>query len=355
LSVGLYAGPVLWPPPRVNGFVIPAPYGRDNSTWPEDLSFIMRFYRDHEESKLRINYLATMLKSLKFVPMLVGRGQDRRIPINLLRSAIDLSRERNPEVKALILRTAKLYFSTAMFLSLYKKYAPHFSLFTTFELDYVSHRYWRYHEPARFPGSPGDPAPALRNAVKDVYTRVDECIGLLLKRVPAGCIIAVVSEHGMAAEERSAEIGRWQYLINVSKLRSLAGIGDDIVAIPIARWIAFRRSDGGPLDGTIEARLRDIRVSETGLPVFTTHSEAADEVVIKLNIHRGDYPDLDDIGVLHVKIPGMEVMPIGSILDRAGPRRSAMHTKEGIVILKGPGIRADSRIEGAVITDIMRS
>jgi predicted AlkP superfamily phosphohydrolase/phosphomutase len=353
LSAGLYSTPGLWPPPRINGFVIPAAYGRDGKAWPEDLSFVVDYYRHHQDSKLRTNYFGTLLKSLKFVPVLFGRGQDCRLPIRLLRSVVKLSMSRDREIKALILRNAKLDFSTAIFLSLYRKYKPHFSIFTSFEVDFVSHRYWRYHEPDKFPESRGDPARVLKRAVKDAYTHMDECIGLLLEHLPPGCIVAIVSEHGMAAEITSNEIGRWQYLINGSRAKALAGIGDDIVAVPIARWIAFRRKDNGSLNTDVERRLKDITVSETGLPLFTTHFHTEDEVVIKLNIHRGDYPEMDDIGRLRVNIYGKGTIPIGRILERVGPRRSAMHAKEGVVIIKGPGIRSDFEIRAAVITDIM--
>lgn len=353
LSVGLYSVPVLWPPPRINGFVMPAPYGRDGKAWPENLSFIVDYYRYHQDSKLRTNYCGTLLKSLKFVPVLFGRGQDPRLPIRLVRSVVKLSMVRDRETKALILRNAKLDFSTAIFLSLYKKYKPHVSIFTCFEVDFVSHRYWRYHEPDKFPDSRGDSARVLKRAVQEAYAHMDECIGLLLGHLPSECIVAIVSEHGMAAEITSNEIGRWQYLINGSKVKVLAGIGDDIVAVPIARWIAFRRKDNGSLNGSVEQALKNITVSETGLPLFTTHFHTEDEIVIKLNMHRDDYPEMDDIGRLHVNISGKGTIPIGRILERIGPRRSAMHAKEGIVIIKGQGIRSDFEIKAACITDIM--
>jgi predicted AlkP superfamily phosphohydrolase/phosphomutase len=353
LSAGLYSTPGLWPPPKINGFVIPVAYGRDGNAWPENLSFIVDYYRHHQDSKLRTNYLGTLLKSLKFVPILFGQDQDRRLPIRLLLSVAKLLMARDRETKALILRNAKLDFSTAIFLSLYRKYRPHFCMFTSFEVDTVSHRYWRYHEPDNFPDSRVDPTSVLKRAVKDAYTHMDECIGLLLGHFPPECIVAIVSEHGMAAEIISNEIGRWQYLINASRVKALAGIDDDIVAIPIARWIAFRRKDNGSLKSTVEQLLKGITVAETGLPLFTTHFHTEDEIVIKLNIHRGDYPDMDDIGRLHVAIPGKEIIPIGRILEKVGPRRSAMHAKEGLVIIKGPRIRSDFKITAAGITDIM--
>lgn len=353
LGAGLYSAPILWPPPKINGFVMPAPYGRDSRAWPEDLSFIVDYYRHHQDSKLKRNYFGSLLKSLRFVPVLFGRGQDRSLPIQLLRSAVALSMSRDREKTALILRNAKLDFSTAIFLWLYRKYRPHFCMLTNFELDFVSHRYWRYHEPDKFPDSRGEPRPTLKRAVRDIYAHTDRCIGLLLGHLPPRCIVVIASEHGMAAETNSTEVGKWQYLIDGNRVKALAGIGDDLVAVPIARWIAFRRRDNGALTNGIETLLKNITVAETGLPLFMTHFHTKEEIVIKLNIDRADYPEIDDIGRLRVNISGKGTLPISSILERVGPRRSAMHAKEGIVIIKGPGIRPDLQIKAARIIDIM--
>jgi predicted AlkP superfamily phosphohydrolase/phosphomutase len=353
LRAGLYSTPILWPPPEINGFVVPVAYGRDAQAWPKNLSFIVDYYRHHQDSKLTTKFFSSLLRSLQFVPILFGPAQDLRLSLRLLRSAVNLAMSHDRERKALVLRTAKLDFSTAIFMWLYGKYQPHFSMFTCFEVDTVSHRYWRYHEPEKFPDMPIDAGCVLKQAVKNAYTQMDDCIGLLLGRLPAESIVAIVSEHGMAAEITSTEIGKWQYMINGSRLKALMEIGDEIAAIPIARWIAFRRKDGRSLDSSFERRLGAMTVVESGLPLFTTHFHTADEIVIKLNIHRGDYAAIDDIGDLHVNVRGRQTVSITRILDRAGPRRSAMHAKEGIVIIKGPGIRANFEINTACITDIM--
>ncbi len=353
LSAGIYSTPVLWPPPRINGFVIPTLYARDGRAWPEELSFIADYYRRRQDAKLETSTWSTLVSSARFVPLLLGPGQDLGIPLRLLRGAIGLATERDSERRALILRNAKLDFSTAVFLSLYRRFKPRLAIFTSFEVDYVSHRYWRYHEPDKFPDGPAEPSPVRKRAVKDAYAHMDRCIGLLLERLPPECVVAVVSEHGMAAEIESNEIGRWRYMISGNKVKALAGLDDDLVAVPIARWIAFRRRDGAPLDGRVGEVLGSFTVVETGLPLFKTHRHGQGEIVVKLNVQRADYPHVDDIGGLHVQVPGGEVMPIAGFLKRVGPTRSAMHRKEGVFVVKGRGIRAAHEIEGAVITDVM--
>jgi hypothetical protein len=171
--------------------------------------------------------------------------------------------------------------------------------------------------------------------------------------MPAERVVAVVSEHGMAAEVPSGEVGRWRYMIAAEKVRRVAGIGEDVVAIPIARWVVFRRRSGGALDERIARALRELTVMELERPLFSVHDNGREEVVIKLDLPRQVYGGIDDIGDLHLSVPGVGVVPIVRVLERAGPTRSAMHRKEGVFILTGPGIRADHRVVGATITDVM--
>ena len=353
LGAGLYSAPISWPPPRINGFVVPSLYARDARAWPEELSSIAGYYRRHQDAKLRPSSASILLGSARFLPLLFGPGRDWRTPVRLARSAVRLASTRQPETRALALRHAKLDFSMAMFLHLCRKFAPRLSIFTSFEVDYISHRFWRYHEPDKFPAEPVEPAPLLKRAVRDAYARMDRCIGQALRRFPADGIVAVVSEHGMAAEVPSSEIGKWRYMIDARKLRALAGIGEEVVGVPIARWVAFRREDGGPLGDDVARSLASMKVAETGAPLFKTHFHAEDEVVVKLDLQRAHHVDVDDIGTLHVELPDGRVVPIVHVLRRAGRTRSAMHRKEGVLIVKGPSIRSGFEVQGAVVTDVM--
>jgi predicted AlkP superfamily phosphohydrolase/phosphomutase len=353
LAVGLYRTPILWPPPRIDGFVVPSLYARDGRAWPEELSFIAGYYRRQQDTKLRPDTWSILRRSLKFVPLVFGPGQDWRLPFGLLRAAARLATVRDRETRALILRHAKLDFSTAMFLRLWRRFDPRLAIFNSFEVDTISHRFWRYHEPEKFEQPPSAPAPALRRAVKDAYAHLDRVIGVLLERLPPDGVVAVVSEHGMAAESPSGEVGRWRYMIDAERLKAIARLDAGIVGVPIARWVVFRREDQGPLDHGIGDKLRSLVVAETGLPLFRTHHHGEDEIIVKLDLDRAHYGSLQDIGTLHVKTPTADIVPIGDLLQRAGPTRSAMHRKEGVILVKGPGIRSDFQVHGAVVTDVM--
>jgi hypothetical protein len=352
-AAGIFSTPLFWPPPHINGFVIPAPHARDSSTWPDNLSFIMDYYRLQQRSKHSSRYFDSLRRGLRFVPLLVGPGRSPRLAARLAITAGRVAAERDREVRAVLLRQAKLDFSTAIFLWLKRRFDPGFAIFTSFEADYISHRYWRYHEPAKFP-DPGREVPqVLRNAVVDIYAHTDRTIGLLVGSMPADAVVAVVSEHGMAAETQSAEIGRYQYMIDGKKVHSLLGLDADVLMIPVARWIAIRRRDGGPIDPSLEQTIRDLVIVESGRPLFATHPHARDELVIKIDIQKGEYGDVEDIGSFHVARTGGPTVPITDVLLRVGPTRSAMHTKRAMFALQGPGVRAGATVPGGSVTDIM--
>lgn len=350
--VGIYSTPVFWPPPHVDGFVVPAPHGRDARAWPPDLDAVMGYYRHHQDSKLENPLLGTVRRSVRFLPVLFGPGQDPRPGARLVARAARVPFARDAETRALVLRHAKLDFSTAVFLWLLRRHRPGFAVFTSFEADYVSHRYWRYRDPGRFPDTPSDPPRALAGAVDDIYVATDRAIGSIVRALPPDAVVAVVSEHGMAAEPRSNEIGRWQYMIDPGRLAELAGLGPELVPAPVARWIAVRRRDGGAVDPAVALRLRGIRLRSTGASLFRVIEHHADEVVVKVDVQRDRHPDVADLGPELVEVPGHGTMPLSSVLRRVGPTRSAMHTEAAVLVLAGPGIRAGRRVTGGSVLDV---
>jgi hypothetical protein len=341
LPVGLFNLPMTWPIFDAPGFIVPSPWARDDAAWPPGLSSIRRFYRGFQKSKTGgavfgsqgiAGQLPILMRSDRAVRRL------GRISAIAARSVIERDRTR----RAAILREAKLEYGAAVFSSLYIKFKPRLSVFVTFEADYITHRGF---EPGMRSGGP---------AIRRIYRRIDRCIGEILSLYAPGTITAVVSEHGMSPENEPAEAGGRQLLIRGKSVRDFARISPGISAISLARWIAFRRDDGGPLEEDTRSRLDGIIVAETGLPLFRTWSHSDNEVILKLNIDRTDYGRFgDDLTGLTARSRDGRDIVLGKLLRRMGPIRAAMHDREGIFAISGPGIRESAVIDGAKIIDVM--
>jgi predicted AlkP superfamily phosphohydrolase/phosphomutase len=258
---------------------------------------------------------------------------------------------RDDASRALALRHGKLEISAEMFLHLYRRWRPHLGTFHSFLVDNVSHRYWRYREPIRFGETASRTQERLASAVSDAYIRTDRVLGRVLKAVPRDTVIAVVSEHGMAPEPASNEVGRWQYVIRGRRLSDLIGLRTELVETPIARWVAYRPRAGRALPKDAFSRLRQVRVVETGLPLFNVYQHGSDEIIVKFSIsNQVPQYQAGDLEALRIEFGGQRVQ-FGDIARRIGRQRSAMHDQRGILVLSGPGIRRGVMLPDCNITD----
>lgn len=353
LSVGLYGCPVTWPPPKINGFVIPSHRARDCQTWPPELSSIKLLHRRQQfyerEAERRMNM--PIREGFAAAGILWRNGVPLRTLLSLGVTAGRLLVQSDCENRFLMLRHAMLDMSAAVFVRLCSRFKPNLASFHTFLVDVVSHRYWRYYDPQNFPETTSLEIERFGNAIPDAYEKVDRVLGRLLRLLPHNTIVAVLSEHGMQAEPVSNEVGPWRYVIRGSRLQTLVRLPEDIEPCPVARWIAYRPRPGLRLPKDTAERLGKVIVVETGLPLFQVYQHSRDEVIVKFNIHKdvSTYRNgnLED---LHIQYETCQV-PFLDVARRLGRQRSAMHAEEGILILSGPNIRRGEFLGTASVLD----
>jgi predicted AlkP superfamily phosphohydrolase/phosphomutase len=91
------------------------------------------------------------------------------------------------------------------------------------EADTASHHFWMFGDPAS-PRFDAAGAVAFGDAVRDIYRRLDEVLGELVARLPAGATVLVASDHGFGGAGTTVlHLNRW-----------LATQG----------WLAFREGSG---------------------------------------------------------------------------------------------------------------
>ena len=347
--VGIFGWPITWPPPQLNGFVVPDYHARDDTTWPPELAGIRRF--DRAQFKARRGEDATGepgvgSREVAALAWQLWRNgvRPRAIPA-LLGHVGEFLVSRDRQKRALAVRHAKLEISWALCERLIRAYRPGLATFHSFLVDVVSHRYWRYRDEAAS-GKMG----RLAAAVDDAYIHTDRILGRLLRTVPEQSLIAVLSEHGMAGEPISAELGDTQYLIRGKRVLDALGLSEVLLPVPVARWVALRAVRGGVLPCGLMQRLRAITVVDTGLPLFSVYAHGAEEVVIKLSLS-SDVPRYAQGGLDELRVVvGERCVPFLEITRKAGPVRSAMHNGDAMCVIAGPGIRpGTTQREGSIL------
>lgn len=352
LSIGLYGLPMTWPvSPIPQGFIVPSSWARDDATWPPKLSYIRAFQRFNQRKKLNPNYLQSVKRLVKSLPLFFNNRRNIKLLYPLCLYVIELIFQKRKGIKNLLLRKIKLIYDTAIFFSLYKSFKPQFSIYTNLIIDFISHRYWRYHEPIKFNDNVDE---KLKTAIESTYILMDKCIAHITSSLSSNYNVLLLSEHGMAAELESNELGEWQYLINGYAVKEIGGFSDEILTIPLARWIVYKQKDNRTVNKEISRFLQEIIVVETQKPLFQVHIYNQNEVIIKLNIKREFYDKhKNNLGNLHIRFPNGKQVLFKQISHKVGPRRSAMHHEDGVFIMKGPNIKKNYKVENAHLVDLM--
>lgn len=349
---GIYGWPLDWPPPRVDGFVVPSHLARDTRTWPPELSCIKALDREQQNAERVGGGRSAASSRLRTARTLMDHGARLRTLASIAATVMRSTLLADAEQRSLMLRRAKLDLSADLFLGLCRRFQPELRTFHTFLVDFVSHRFWRYHEPELFADASGESAGRFGNAVTEAYVQTDRVLGRMIAALPPGSTIAVMSEHGMRAEPESTEVGEWRYVIDPLRLSALVGLERQIVGAPVARWIAYRSRTREPLPTDTVERLRRVRVLETDLPLFQIHLHGRDEIVVKLSIERS-VPRYREGSLEALTLAYDDVrVPFSEVTRRLGRARSAMHDGEGMLLLAGPNIPRGMQLPDVQLVDV---
>ena len=349
LPVGLFGWPITWPPPHVNGFVIPGYDGRDPATWPAELTELRSLDRRQEASRSGSDSTGGGMKvgsAVKMLRTLVGHGTRPDTLLKLATTAVSTKLGLPPELKPLRTRAARLDVNVDMFAKLCDRYHPSLLGFVTFLVDYASHRFWIYGDADRYPDAPKDAPQALKDSLDQAYIDVDTALARLLGRVGGGAVVAVVSEHGMAAEPVSAEIGPAHWVLRPNALRAFVGLDESIVGIPVARSLAFQTPADRMAD--VAARSEAVKVDGPDIPLFQVYQHR-NEVIVKPALNRGG--PVDTMETIRVRY-GQKVVPFADVAQKYGRRRQAMHAADAVLVPSGPGIKKGVTLDGARGIDV---
>ncbi len=331
--VGLFRWFASWPPPQNAGFTVPDSVARSPDTYPAQLHF-----------------LNDLLRPSGFRSYLQGGAQLLRHGVRsstLLRAIAEMAYEVVARPQQLDWWYRRRFIETAIygdvFIDLLRKYRPDFAAILLYHTDDISHRFWRYRQPELF----GDVPPAEINkygpVIDRAYTEADAVLGKILEAVPDDTLVVVLSDHGQQAGPAYDTPYRMS-----QDLISRVGFKDQ-VWLTYLGYSAFLRpaveAEGAELLEKLAGSLEQVRFRETGAPVFRISVSETDQLVVDV------IPGVDADLNLPVSLPGEHTSRLGDLIFTDG-RLSGIHSEWGILILKGPGVRKECRMEDATILDV---
>ena len=365
---GIVGMPGMYPPKKIKGFIVceDAP-SLSNFTYPKELGRVLR-------RKIRFKL------GSEFAPKV---DTDKYIE----------------QVKELI----KQRFETAALL--YRRFGSSFMHLTIFHIDTIQHFFWKEMEEAD---------PDYEDVIKEIWILVDREIGKLLDAITnEETYVIIMSDHGFTAAKSTFQLAKWlmdeEYLVLKGKgLRGFSSKlpinGDNVLAVVQKSKLSallrhFIRRDlrskifarlfpsgedtveKNPLEGLIDwekskaiplpqgliyinksvlasregaRRLRDKLIAEIGRIRNPKNGERlAKRVYCARELYSGEHFE---------KAPDIIVMPnegyeiacsaIAKKLWNEPKKWTGVHKREGILIVKGPGVNKGTKIDDVSIFDL---
>lgn len=164
-SAGAMNIPFTYPPEPLNGFQIS---GLDT---PSDNSPFVHPPALHDELR---NHVGAFEHDVRFLGYMS-------------------TNERRARVLAALEKLDTQWTKAALYLL--ENYPQDVMMFVFMSIDTVQHYFWQYMDPNHFLYD-DNAEPRFRNAVRDVYERLDAAAGRIIQRLPAETTVFVVSDHG---------------------------------------------------------------------------------------------------------------------------------------------------------------
>jgi hypothetical protein len=218
-------------------------------------------------------------------------------------------------------------------------------------IDDLSHPFWRYLEPERYPGTPVRDVRKYRDVVFKAYCLLDRLLGLFDREFGDGTTFVVLSDHGMT--RRKGGIKPIHYRIDVPRLLEMVEAPGSYRSVDHGFMINYLR----PIDLTEEQMtahekvFKEVAFERTGQKVFDVRREGTKYIYLFLveRDHDEKLPTLLEERV----IIGGEKYSFGDIITTKEAQVSGWHDPEGVFVIKGPAMRAGVNLGEIEQTDVV--
>jgi len=213
--------------------------------------------------------------------------------------------------------------------------------FSIYGVDTLGHRFWRYMAPEGFDGLIEVNQDLYQDVIPNIYRQMDTLLGQALQRLPDSCLVVLASDHGFQEGtplwyKADLHAGRLEQDLALGERLRVLGEGE------LGR-IVLLDAHVAPTSDLMKAEqiLRESHVVQDGSPLFLVERRGSTlDFCIRAHVHEQT-----------------EVV-IGSIQDKLSRwasihMRSGEHAKHGIILFRGPHIRAGTLVNGMSILDVI--
>jgi predicted AlkP superfamily phosphohydrolase/phosphomutase len=345
IRVGLCGYMVTWPPPIVNGFVIPGSFSRGPETYPSSLQVIrdldMMQRSEHKKSAAALLQLAWRCYQLGVRPR------------TFLNAAAALARTKlNHKFLTKFFEKRKVgsQFYTDVFVRQVRTFRTELSMYVTMLIDAVSHNYWKFIEPERFAEVNAEEAAKFHNTIYAAYESVDQALGYVVgKLVDENTVILVLSDHGFQSvpEAQGRKPDRTVRILPEILMRVLGWDLDNVRTFNIRGATFFRdRQENSQRIQKMRADLEKIHLAGSTTALFGVTLDPSNNIEIRLR------DEINQIVDLAVRLPNGRVIAADKIIEGDTNGISGDHHPDGILVVAGSGIRQGYKLDQASVLDM---
>lgn len=350
-SFGLCGWYFTWPPEpgvREADFIVPSRYAPDDQVFPPEYSF----YRE-VEGWVRKGERRGFRTDLRSYLSAGARAWRHGIRLSTLRMGVTEvlgrrftdRRELDDHWRA---RQLSVSLQADLFAELLRTRRPEFAAVLFTQIDHVSHKYWKYMQPAEFPEVTRSEKEKYGRVIENIYAEADRALGKILEVTPDDTEVLIVSDHGFQALHQTDAERHCR--IRTTDLIDVLGLTDGVFGTNVdeevyLRGMAPAREERETVIGKIELILREARVIGEEKPLFDVSREG--EV---LHLHLASRPAVpEDASVL---LDGVEY-PFGRVVRaRREAFNSGGHHSDGIYLLSGPSATRAVKTDSLHVLDI---
>jgi arylsulfatase A-like enzyme len=340
-SVGLFGWPVTWPPPAVEGFVVPAVSDNGTETYPRDLNFIRELAESEKTRRPR-----TWGRYCRYAFLGIRWGARLSTLIEAGRELLaDPLRGRSLDTAQLFTRRklqAKLH--SDYFIELRRKQPVDFAAFYTNVVHVAQSYFWKYHEPGAFHGVSPEDIARYGESVHDAYRIVDDFLGRILADTGPNDLVLVVSDHGAEALADTTPTRLTLRLDAMLRAMRLAG-ALEATNLGARTYLRPQRGQEKTRDG-VRRMLASARLSEADIHPFDARVDDWGNVVVTVDPAVESH--LDDTLLFQGGRARM-----GDIVRATELQESAQMKDTGALVVAGKGVARGGRVEGASLFDLV--